>query len=266
MRKSPFRLAISQSFISASITENAKTIIGDIERAAASGARLIHFPEGALSGYAKAQISSWDDYPFDGLENQLDEICIAARKFGVWAVFGCASRIDSRRNPYNSLVVVSDTGKVINRYDKRFCSHSEISGYYSAGTKPVVVEIDGYKFGCALCIEIQFPEIFLEYETLNVDCVLFSSYSETPMFGIQAKGHAACNNYWISFAVPAQCSEQMQSCLIGPTGDVIMKAGNAGKEDIVIAEIDRNDSAFDVALTKARPWRRLARQGDIYKK
>jgi hypothetical protein len=30
--------------------------------------------------------------------------------------------------------------------------------------------------------------------------------------------------------------------------------------------MDRNDPGFDIALNKARPWRRVAREGSIYRR
>jgi hypothetical protein len=34
---------------------------------------------------------------------------------------------------------------------------------------------------------------------------------------------------------------------------------------IALATLDRNAPEFDIPLTKARPWRAIARKGDIYR-
>jgi hypothetical protein len=60
--------------------------------------------------------------------------------------------------------------------DKRFLSNTELGGWYTPGTTPTVFGIEGYRFGCAICIEVQFAEFFAEYERLGVDAVLFASY------------------------------------------------------------------------------------------
>ena len=118
------------------------------------------------------------------------------------AVVGCNQNNTPPNRPCNSLFVISGQGGLVSRYNKRVCSHSEITDWYSPGRDPQVFSVDGFRMGCALCIEIQFPEVFAEYERLDVDCVLFSAYSQGPMFWTQAQGHAASNNIWLSVGVP----------------------------------------------------------------
>lgn len=36
--------------------------------------------------------------------------------------------------------------------------------------------IDGFKMGCGLCVEFQFPEVFSKYEQLEADGVLGSLF------------------------------------------------------------------------------------------
>src|SRR5262249_58579301 len=83
-----------------------------------------------------------------------------------------------------------------------------------------VLELCGWRFGCVLCIEVHFAELFLEYAELGVDCVLFSAYADEAMFSVQAQGYAASHSYWVSLSVPAQLSRDLTSRLIAPTGEV----------------------------------------------
>lgn len=260
----PLQIAIAQSFIHSDVRENGARIRSLMEEAANKGARLIHFPEGALSGYVKAQIKDWSHVDWDAIAEELTLIRKAAKQFRIWTVVGCNHRLTAPNRPQNSLYIVSDEGEVVNRYDKRWCSNSEITDWYSPGDLPCVFEVDGFKFGCALCIEIQFPVLFSEYEALDVDCVLFSTYSEDPMFWTQAQGHAATNNYWLSFSVPAQCSANLQSGMINPDGNGQSRAQMSAEDQMLIAQLDYEDPGLQVALTKARPWRRKARSGEIY--
>ena len=125
-------------------------------------------------------------------------------------------------------------------------------------------EVCGWRFGCALCIEIQFAEVFQDYADRAVDCVLFSSYSEDPMFGVQAQGYAASHNFWVSVSVATECSHALTSRLVGPNGEVqeVVMAMSSG---IVIETLDADDPRWDVALKRSRPWRSQARQGGIYR-
>ena len=44
-------------------------------------------------------------------------------------------------------------------------------------------DVDRIRFGCVLCIEACFPPLFAEYERMQVDCVLLSSYPRHPFMG-----------------------------------------------------------------------------------
>ena len=223
----------------------------------------MHFPEGALSGYAKSEIKDWNLFDWNSLQAQLELIGGLCEELNIWAVIGSAHSDFDGQRPFNSLYIFDNFGKQIMRYDKRYCSHTEITDWYRAGKSPVTIDVSGIKFGLALCIEIQFPELFQEYERLNVDCVLLSAYSDKSMFAIQSQGHAACNNYWVSLSVPSQCSHEQAACLIGPDGHII-DACEHGVSDIIVHEIDPKAAQWDVPCQKARPWRRRARIGDIY--
>lgn len=256
------KIATAETYISAEISENARTIINSIKAAAKVGARLVHFPEASLTGYVKKQIKCWKDVDWALAEQMKAEIANCCRENNIWAVFGSAHKDTNQDRPFNSLFIISDTGKIACRYDKRFCSHTEISDWFSAGDQLVLFEVDEVKFGCVLCIEIQFPEVFIEYEKLATDCILFSSYSDTAMFETQAQGHAACNNLWISISSPQNCPKT-SSCFIGPDGNIIYSHRDTSST-LIYNEINTEDASWDIPLKKARPWRRLARKGEIY--
>ena len=235
-----------------------------MERGAAAKARVVHFPEAALSGYPKSQITDWRDADWPGIAEELAAIADAAARLGVWVVVGCNHRLAPPSWPQNSLYVISDQGAITARYSKRFCSHTEVTSWYTPGVDPVTFEVDGIRFGCALCIEVCFPELFAEYERLRVDCVLLAAYSRDPAHGLMARAHAATNCCWVSLAVPAQCSGGLPSMLVGPDGKVIAE-GAADRADLVLGTIDPDAPEFEIALRHARPWRARARTLEIYK-
>ena len=102
-----------------------------------------------------------------------------AAELEIWVALGSAHPLTQPRLPHNSVYVISDAGQLVNRYDKRRLSHTEVTRFYTAGSEPVVFDVDGYRFGIAVCVEINFPELFIEYGALGVDCLLFSSYPST---------------------------------------------------------------------------------------
>jgi predicted amidohydrolase len=217
-----------------------------------------------MSGNTKSQIKDWGDVDWSGVVDELRQTAALAGELGLWAVVGCSHRLTPPHRPHNSLYVISDRGELSTRYDKRFLSFTEITRFFTPGKDACVFEISGWRFGCALCIEIQFDEVFREYADRGVDCVLFSSYSEDPMFGVQAQGYAASHNLWISVSVPAQCSGRLSSRLIAPSGD--LQAVTPSLASSVAVEIlDINDPRWNIALNCARPWRSKAREGTVYR-
>jgi predicted amidohydrolase len=177
---------------------------------------------------------------------------------------GSSHRLTPPHRPHNSLYVISDRGAVVTRYDKQFCSHSEITHWYSPGRGYCVFEAAGWRFGCALCIEIHFPEVFQTYADLDVDCVLFSAYAEDAMFAIQAQGYAASHSYWVSVSVPTQMSHALPSRLIAPTGEN-QAVAPASESGVAVDLLDEHSPRWEIALHRAKPWRAKARAGSIYR-
>ncbi|MFD7310373.1 carbon-nitrogen hydrolase family protein [Promicromonospora sp. NPDC059942] len=257
------RIAIAQTTISADARQNGETVRRLMREAAEAGARLIQFPEGCLSGYAKEQISDWDQVDWSAVEEEHHRVAGLAADLRLWVVLGSTHRLTPPHRPHNSLYVIDDAGQVVGRYDKRYCSHTEINHYYTPGFEPMTFSVDGFTFGCAICVEINFPELFSEYERLDVDCLLLSAYPVDSIFEVKARAHAAINNYWLAMSTPAQTAHLLRSELIGPEGTVLARVG-AGAE-LVIGELDRGAPELQVALGKARPWRASAREGEIYR-
>lgn len=257
-----FRIAISQPTATADPRRNGRKARDLMREAADKRARLVQFPEGFLSGYAKEQIADWGNVDWTAVREELTQVAALAADLGVWVVLGSAHPLTAPHRPHNSMYVISDKGQVVDRYDKRFCSDTEITRFYSPGFDPVVFDIDGFRFGCAVCIEINFPELFTAYERMGVDCLLLSAYPVDSIFHTKARAHASINNYWLALSVPLQTAGLMAAGLIGPDGSRLAHV-DVGAE-LILGDMDRDDPEFHVALNLARPWRAMARQGDLY--
>ncbi|MES0002802.1 carbon-nitrogen hydrolase family protein [Mesorhizobium sp. M0051] len=232
-----------------------------------AGARLLHFPEGATCSPNKRIMSAsgretigpadWSRFEWAVLRDELEATRMLARELGLWTVFGSVHRLSQPRRPHNSLYVVSDRGKLVTRYDERMLSNTKISFMYTPGSMPVTFEVDGLRFGCTLGMEAHFSEIFIDYERLDVDCVLFSTITaaDGPVFAVEMQGHAASNNYWASFSIPAQHSLTAPSGIVAPGGRWAAQCPADGTPAIAVVNIDNNPG------DPARPWRRTARTG-----
>ena len=235
-----------------------------MRRAKAAGARLAHFPEGALTGYAKHQIHDWGAVDWDAVREEFESTAALAGELELWVVVGGAHRLTGPHRPHNSLYVISDAGELVGRYDKRRLSHAEINGFYTPGFGPLVFEVDGWRFGCVICIETVFPDLFAEYERLDVDAVLLSMYYNLPERNLMAQAHASINSYWISFANSADCGAVSPSAVYGPDGLPLAICEGNGSPTLICTVLDPAAPEFDIPLTKARPWRRSASSGEIY--
>ncbi len=257
-----FAIASCQPVASADPRANGAEVCRMMRESAAAGARLAHFPEGFLSGYAVEQVVDWDDVDWAVVRRELEDVAALAGELGIWVVLGSAHPLTAPHRPHNSLYVISAEGRLVDRYDKRKCSHTELTRFYTPGFEPVVFDVDGFRFGLAICIEINFSDLFAEYERLGVDGLLVSAYPVDAIFTTKACAYAAIHNYWVSLSVPAQAAPLVHSGLIGPHGEVLADVG--GDPGLVIGVMNRADPALHTALDLARPWRTAARVGEIY--
>lgn len=139
--------------------------------------------------------------------------------------------------PRNCAYAISGRGEVIGRCDERMLSRTKATLMYAPGRDPLVFTAHGMRFGCALGMETQLAELFLAYEELDVDCVLFSTAGnpETPgVFAIEAAGHAAANSIWISYAGPAQAGHP-PARVIRPDGKWASRCGTSTSELVLTA-------------------------------
>ncbi len=211
------RLAVAQTEVSGEVpTAGVLAAAGarvrsQMAEAAAAGARVVQFPEGTLICPAKRLISrrcpeigeaDWAKVDWDALEKELEAIAIAAADLGIWTVVGAAHLLSNGRRPHNSLYVFSDRGELVTRYDKRRLSVTEVTYMYTPGTEAVVFVVDNFRLGTLLCLEILFPELFVDYAAMGVDAVLVSS-APSPTFGLLAQAHAIMNAVPVALAFAA---------------------------------------------------------------
>lgn len=257
-----FRIAIAQLPITGDPHEDGEKVRKAMREAAKGSARLIQFPEGMLSGYAKNPIQNWDEVDWDSVRAELESIMVLAAKLKLWVVLGSTHQLTPPHWPHNSLYIISDEGTLVNRYDKRVISHTEVTQFYTPGHETVTFDVDGFRFGCLICVEVNFPALFMEYARLNIDCLLLSAYPEAEIFYTKARAHAAIHTFWIGLSVPTERKDMMHSTLINPNGEAAKQV--EGDEGILVAEMDRTAPEYDIALNKAKPWRASVTTDEAY--
>ena len=76
---------------------------------------------------------------------------------------------------YNTCPVISSDGSLIATYDKNhlFSYYGDNEGdYITKGKNPVIVVVDGIKFGLTICYDIRFPEIYRAYRKAGADILV----------------------------------------------------------------------------------------------
>lgn len=277
----PVRLAAAQVTLRedpgdrAQLRQSGQDVRELMKKASREGARVIHFPEGAtcsphkrvmsVTGPAEVGPADWDRADWPAIREEVTKIARLAGELKLWTVLGSVHPLTSPHRPHNSLYVISDQGELVTRYDERLLSNTKLSFMYAPGSAPVMFTVDGLRFGCALGIEVHFPEVFTEYERLDVDVILFSSTGAggdpdaTAVFATEAQAHAAANSLWVSFALSAQ--QGAPAGIIAPDGRWAARCPGYGYPALAVADIDNEPESRDIAVAKARPWRRLARTG-----
>ena len=173
-------VATSQFPVCAVVRANRDMIGQQMQDASARGADVIHFPEGALSGYAGVDHDGFDGVDWALLQRCTEEIMAEARTLDLWVLLGSAHRLTGDHNPHNSLYVIDDDGALVDRYDKRFCAGdaSEDTGdlaHYTPGTHFAVFDIQGVRCGALICHDCRYPELYREYTRRDVE-VMFHAY------------------------------------------------------------------------------------------
>ena len=169
-------VATCQFPVSGDIGQNAGWIARQLAEAAAAGARVAHFPEGALSGYAGTDFATFAGFDWTALRTAAEHIQERARELGIWVVTGSAHRFSDVSKPHNSLYVINDSGDVVTRYDKRFLGLPDLE-HYSPGNHFSTWTVDGITCGALICYDYRFPELYRHYVTLDVQLMFHSFHA-----------------------------------------------------------------------------------------
>jgi predicted amidohydrolase len=230
----PLRLAVAQTIVPEDPTdpgvlrESGAQVRALMREAAAAGAHLAQFPEGAITYPGKRVMSSagpgrvaeadWSRVDWGVMHEQAGQVAALAGELGIWTVFGSLHPLTPPRRPHNSLYVITPQGTLLTRYDKRYLSNTEISWMYTPGTEPVTFAARGLTFGCAICIEACFPEVFAAYEQMDVGCMLVSAMVQDAIRPVIAQAYAALHGYWVGYSAAAQHSHIARAGIIAPGG------------------------------------------------
>jgi predicted amidohydrolase len=245
------KVATCQFAVGSSIKRNCRRICDFLHKAKKADAQIVHFAECALSGYVGTDFPNFDGYNWDLLKEQTQEVLTLAGKLHLWVVLGSTHRLTGPNKPHNSLYLINPKGKIIDRYDKRFCTPGDLRRF-TPGDRFVTFTINGVKCSLLICFDVRFPEIYRALYKQGVKCIFQSFYNarqsgpsiHTYIMRQTMQTHAACNHFWVSMANSSGYYSPYPSCFIQPDGRII-KQLRSNQPGFMVNAIDLSKKFYD---------------------
>jgi len=245
------KVATCQFAVSGSIERNFGQIRKFMTRAASEQADIVHFPECALSGYAGIDFEAFDHFDWQLLNKAMKDVMALAGELRLYVVLGSAHRLTEPNKPHNSLYLINRKGRIVDRYDKRFCLTSELE-HYTPGNRFVNFTINAVKCSLLICFDARFPEIYRRLYKQDVKCIFQSFYNarqkgpsvHTDIMRQTMQCRAATNAFWVSMANSSGYYSPYPSCFIRPDGKIVRQL-RFNRPDMMLNTIDINEEFYD---------------------
>ncbi len=259
------KVATCQFKVGNSIERNSYRICGFLSDAEQAGADIVHFSECALSGYASVDFENLDGYDWKLLRRETEKIMSLAARLKIWVVLGSMHRLTEPNKPHNSLYLIGPDGKIIDRYDKRFCTPVDLM-HYTPGNRFVNFCVNNVNCSLLICFDLRFPEIYREVRKQQVDCI-FQSFYNARQTGPSVHTHiirqtmqcrAATNYFWVSMTNSSAPYCPYPSCFIQPDGRIVRQL-KINLPGMMINTVDLNQSFYDLSA----PFRDMAMKGAL---
>ena len=149
------RIALASPRIATSIDDGLEQVRAALSDAAARGATIVCFPEAYLPGLRGMDFEVPDFTPTD-LERVLGRVSEWAKAYQIATILGAEQFADEGRQVV--AIVFDARGEIVGRQAKVQLDPTE-DGNYVPGRGRQLFEIDGLKFGIAICHEgFRYPE------------------------------------------------------------------------------------------------------------
>jgi predicted amidohydrolase len=251
-RDGRIRIASCQFPVSADIKANYLYIEAQITEAKLKRADVVHFPECALSGYPGTDMTTLENFGWDELHIMTDSLLSLAKKLNIWVIMGSLHKLSGNNKPHNCLYVINPEGSITDRYDKRFCTATDLE-YCSPGDHFVTFKIKGVTCGLLICYDVRFPELYREYRKLGCDVIFQSFYNARQGKGsihpvimpVSSEAHAATNYFYMSLT-NSSAPESWPCHFITPDGLVQNKLA-PNIPGILISDVDISEEFYDAS-------------------
>lgn len=244
-----------------------KRLVEMLNEAASRGARLVVFPELALTTFFPRYWMSEDEAIAQFFEPSMPNPVVqplfdAAKKRGIGFYLGFAE-LTPDRTPYNTSILVDDKGNIVGRYRKihlpGHADHKPAAPFQHLEKKFFSVGNEGFKvwntmganIGMCICNDRRWPETFrvMGLQSVELVCLGFNTpshnihWSEPPhlrMFHhlLSLQANAYQNATWIAAAAKGGAEDGFHmiggSAIVSPTGEFAAQASTEDDEVIFV--------------------------------
>ena len=251
MAKGILKIATCQFAVGASVKRNSRAICELLHKAKKAKADIVHFSECALSGYVGTDFPNFYRYDWNLLKAEMQKIMSLAAELGLWIVLGSTHKLTEPNKPHNSLYLINPKGKIIDRYDKRFCTTGDLRRL-TPGDRFVYFTINGVKCSLLICFDLRFPELYRAIYKEGVNCIFQSFYNarqkgpsvHTHIMRQTMQCRAATNYFWISMANSSSYYAPYPSCFIQPDGKIVRQL-RANRTGLMVNTVDLSRKFYD---------------------
>jgi predicted amidohydrolase len=226
----------------ADVPSNLIVVRRNLHRAADLGARLVVFPECALTGYCftskEEALPHAQPLPGPGSET-LAEDCLQR---GVFAIVGLLER-DERGSLFNSCALIGPAG-LAGSYRKIHLPCLGIDRFTTPGDRPFAVhDLGGLRIGMNICYDGSFPESSRVLTVLGADLVVLPTNWPTGALTTVPLTQARALENHIYYAAVNRIGEERgfrfigRSRIVGCDGALLAEA-SSDREEVIVAEID----------------------------
>lgn len=245
------KVATCQFAVGRSVKRNSSEICKLLRGAKKDKADIVHFSECALSGYVGTDFPNFEGYDWQLLKEETEKIMALAAKLRLWIVLGSTHRLTEPNKPHNSLYLINPDGKIIDRYDKRFCTPGDLRRL-TPGNRFVNFTINGVKCSLLICFDLRFPELYRALYKQGVNCIFQSFYNarqkspsvHTHIMRQTMQCHAATNHMWVSMSNSSGYYSPYPSCFIQPDGKIVRQL-EANRPGLMVNTVDLSRKFYD---------------------
>ena len=241
---SKLNIALAQCRQTNDFEANAKTIFRDLEEAARRGAQIVCFPETQTVGYRVDIATPEMPVPVAELEELHEHVARRCGELGLACILGTEIPSPTGGKPYNSALVISETGHILGAHHKTKLTPLDAIAY-SAGSSIETFDLCGVTAGVVICFEgFRFPETTRECVRQGARLVFHPQNNTTrpndwklPIHHAMIVTRAAENTIWFASCNACLDHQNCRSLVVAPDGRIHAQT-KLKREELLVAELD----------------------------